>query len=654
MNSTSNLSLRKKLRFESPDMENDISDTGTDDNVENDENYEIDQYSEESSSDKYEEDSDMELSNDSESGDNITIDDDDNGDEHDGGSNENDYYLLNRLKWVKDDLLSDIPDFEGASELSNDINIPSSPSPMDIFSLFLTQDLIKYIVEQSKYSIQQKLKIKPMDEADLRKLIGFPFYGSVVKLPSKCDYWRELSRQSKVSDNISRNRIEELLRILHFNNNTLSNGKCDKVQPLMDYFNQRSKLLLNPEEFVTIDEQMVGFKGKTAPLSLKQYMPNKPSKHGFELWSKSGVSGYVYHVEIYSGSKKDSVNPTSLFNNDSLKSTTRSAYTASKSSQQLLKRYKDRKAVGISGLIVLDLAKDSSKGTKFFVNNYFGSVALIRKMTALGYGIICTLRPNRIANYPLLPEKQLKKKERRFYDYRSTNDKKCIVVVWKDSKRVLIGSNQCSINPVSYYKHWNKDQKKKVNVSALEIIRQYNKYMGEVDTTGMLCSLHPFQFRSKKWYMRLVWRVFDLMILNSWLISKLILGRDGNWRMKRLFEFKLSIARSLLQTSKYLAPVILKCISDCSKSVKSSDESDNNSCFSSSVKKGTRESKLSLSNEVRYDNYNHWPIFQQRKNGLRCKSKGCKQRTKWACNKCKIHLCVHPERNCFMSYHSKK
>ena len=98
----------------------------------------------------------------------------------------------------------------------------------------------------------------------------------------------------------------------------------------MDYFNQRSKLLLESEEFVAIDEQMVGFEGKTAPSSLKQYMPNKPSKHGFKLWSKSGVSGYVYHVEIYSGSKKISVKPTSLFNNDSLKLTTRSAYTSFK------------------------------------------------------------------------------------------------------------------------------------------------------------------------------------------------------------------------------------------------------------------------------------------------------------------------------------
>ena len=57
------------------------------------------------------------------------------------------------------------------------------------------------------------------------------------------------------------------------------------------------------------------------------------------------------------------------------------------------------------------------------------------------------------------------------------------------------------------------------------------------------------------------------MILNSWLISKLILGRDGNWRVERLFEFKFSITRALLQTSQYLTPVTLKRTSDCSKSV---------------------------------------------------------------------------------------
>ena len=62
----------------------------------------------------------MEFGDDSDSGDNITID---NGDKHDGGSDQDDDYLLHELKWVENDLLSDIPDFEGTSELSNDINI---------------------------------------------------------------------------------------------------------------------------------------------------------------------------------------------------------------------------------------------------------------------------------------------------------------------------------------------------------------------------------------------------------------------------------------------------------------------------------------------------------------------------------------------------
>ena len=49
---------------------------------------------------------------------------------------------------MKDNLLLDIPDFEGTSELLNDTNIPSSLSPMDLFSLFLAQDLIKHTVQQ--------------------------------------------------------------------------------------------------------------------------------------------------------------------------------------------------------------------------------------------------------------------------------------------------------------------------------------------------------------------------------------------------------------------------------------------------------------------------------------------------------------------------
>ncbi|CAF1583137.1 unnamed protein product, partial [Rotaria sordida] len=61
-----------------------------------------------------------------------------------------------------------------------------------------------------------------------------------------------------LANNISRNRIDELLRTLHFNNNTLNAEKSDKIQPLLDIFNERSKALVHQEEYIAIDEQMVG------------------------------------------------------------------------------------------------------------------------------------------------------------------------------------------------------------------------------------------------------------------------------------------------------------------------------------------------------------------------------------------------------------
>ncbi|CAF1321052.1 unnamed protein product, partial [Didymodactylos carnosus] len=319
-------------------------------------------------------------------------------------------------------------------------------------------------------------------------------------------------------NNITRNRIDELLRTLHFNDNVLNAAKCDKIQPLIDLFNKRCAVLVDQEEHMSVDEQMVGYKGKTAPPSLKQYMLNKPSKHGFNLRSKSGVSGFVYQIQLYCGANKAAPKPTMTGPASILARTTRLAATTVDNYEETTRQHEDRKKFDTSGMVVLDLLKNVPEGTKVFVNNYFGSVALIRKLTELGFGVVCTLRRNRIDKCPLLSEKEMRKKVRGFNDYRVTNDKQCVLMAWKDLKCVLIGSNYVGIEPIVKLARWDKNQRKKVDISAPQIISVYNKHMGGVDTTDMLCSLHPIPFRSKKWYMRLVWRVFDLMLSNSWLI----------------------------------------------------------------------------------------------------------------------------------------
>ncbi|CAF4182685.1 unnamed protein product, partial [Rotaria sordida] len=118
--------------------------------------------------------------------------------------------------------------------------------------------------------------------------------------------------------------------------------------------------------------------------------------------------------------------------------------------------------------------------------------------------------------------------------------------------------------------------------------------------------------------MHLVWSVFDLMILNAWLISKHLLGHNGNWRIERLFQFKLDIARVLLQKSTYPTQLVLNPVLRPLQNVDSTDESDNdNPILSHKRKRPKRESNLSVSNALRYDGHEHWPMFQQGKNGLR-------------------------------------
>ncbi|CAF1321034.1 unnamed protein product [Didymodactylos carnosus] len=118
--------------------------------------------------------------------------------------------------------------------------------------------------------------------------------------------------------------------------------------------------------------------------------------------------------------------------------------------------------------------------------------------------------------------------------------------------------------------------------------------------------------------------------------------------MERMFRFKSEIARVLLQRPTLFTKSVLQSIQVDYSSAESDDENEN---YSPPKKRSKRESKLSVSDTLRYDAHDHWPTFQPAKSGLRCKNEGCKQRTKWICSKCNIHLCVHPAHNRFKSYH---
>ena len=102
---------------------------------------------------------------------------------------------------------------------------------------------------------------------------------------------------------MSRNRFEDILAILHFNDNMQcprdkDDPKYDrlyKLLPLVSYLRKKFEDSVGSETCQAIDEQMVPFKGKHGG---KVYMPKKPYKWGFKLWCRAGISGYIYDFDV--------------------------------------------------------------------------------------------------------------------------------------------------------------------------------------------------------------------------------------------------------------------------------------------------------------------------------------------------------------------
>ena len=61
------------------------------------------------------------------------------------------------------------------------------------------------------------------------------------------------------------NRFEDILRILHFNDNTLTdtNNKLYIFQPIIDHFNKKFQESAAAETYQAVDEMMIAFKEPT-------------------------------------------------------------------------------------------------------------------------------------------------------------------------------------------------------------------------------------------------------------------------------------------------------------------------------------------------------------------------------------------------------
>ena len=249
---------------------------------------------------------------------------------------------------------------------------------------------------------------------------------------------------------MSSRRFELLLKFLHLNDSRKQPArgqpgydKLYKVRPLLDKVVRNFQSCYSPTENLSIDESMVGFKGRLAFL---QYMPKKPQKWGMKAWVLADSSnGYVWNWRLYTG--KEVNTPES--------------------------------PLGLAHRVVLDLLNDDrlrNKGYRIFMDNFYSSPDLFRDLKEEGFEACSTLRANRRGIPDDLKSARLRKGESHF-----SQDDSLLFMKWRDKRDVTMLS---TFHDDTFIEKRRRTRLASDGVEVIQkpsVVEDYNHHMGGVD-----------------------------------------------------------------------------------------------------------------------------------------------------------------------------
>ena len=380
--------------------------------------------------------------------------------------------------------------------------------PYEIFNLFFGPEIIQHITEQTNlYAVRDKNASNfHVTEEEIRKFLGLLLISGYHSLPSENDYWSTSEHlvAPVFATTMSRDRFRTIKRYLHLaDNSNLAASKMAKVLPLLEMIRSNCQKFGVFHELLSIDESMIPYHGHH---SAKQFIRNKPIRFGYKMWMLCGVDGYPYNFSIYCGKEGDS------------------------------------KTRQLGSHVVMSMLQpvESPDHHVVFFDNFFTSHGLLTELTAKGFRACGTVRDNRTGKCPLPSKKEVEKKERGYFDYKSDGTVLC--VKWNDNSSVTVASNYYGVNPIHKVERRVKKENKKA-VDQPHLIHMYNKGMGGVDVCDRMLSSYRPRLRSKKWWWNIFSNMLNLAVVAAFTFYQYIGGSAG---MSHIM-FRREIARTMVK-----------------------------------------------------------------------------------------------------------
>ena len=317
--------------------------------------------------------------------------------------------------------------------------------------------------------------------------VGCMLCMGINNLGNTKDYWSADVGPPFVTQTFQRDRFLQLLRCFHLSDPSDPGAPKDrihKIRRLNNLIVKQSQAVYYPTRHLTIDEAMVGFKGRT---KLKQHIPAKSADTGFKIWMLVDCeTNYVFNFQIFQG--KGEEGPES----------------------------------GQSQRVVNDLITplDQHRWHIIGMDGFFSSVPLFDSLLARGIYAVATTR-SWLTGFPssmVLINKQLEEGQ---WLLRQRGNMVC--TSWMDRKPVNLLSTYCDPLTEDEVLRWRQSsargrRDRRVRLMCPSVLVQYHHWMRGVDVWSQKESYYHIGRKSRRWWPRLAWFLIDMAVSNAYVL----------------------------------------------------------------------------------------------------------------------------------------
>lgn len=506
-------------------------------------------------------------------------------------------------------------------------------SPLTAFLEYFSPDVFRLIVNMTNKNYHRKRRlreeargVKSSDKKshnaewkdttvpEMKIFIGLLIAMGLDRRPELSMYWRTtcpVMRLPGFAAVMTSRRFSLIHRHLHFSEpeeitsekpSTSTSqppvtDKLWKIRTFLELIRQNCLRKYNVGRELAIDESMIPFKGR---ISFRQFIPSKRTRYGIKVWALAeSDTSYLANFQIYVGGE-----PTVL---------------------------NEECAYGLSTAIVLRLMEPyKGNGHHLYMDNFYTSVQLLELLQRDGTYACGTARTTR-KGFPkelILTKTGPAKAKRGDMDWSMCGDVLCYS--WYDNKPVYLMStiHRPEVTPAVCVKRRKSAANPDGEIRCPPLIKDYNKYMGAVDSNDQMRKYYQLMRKSNAWYRKIFCYMLEISVHNARVLYESCVGKKQNGCRFREGLITALVGEETLRprSSSGRADEKLRRDGSLWHLPTNAPEKSRKSCVYCLAKKAAARA--------------HDEELNRRQSFIMC-------------NTCHVHLCHNRDRECFRLYHEE-